>query len=179
MQKIGIFFLVFVLEKFFKDLGFNDTSLRVFHLPESRFQIDLTEIIAQQKRAETVNGSDLRVVKQDFLPLEMGVSGVIPKPCGESFSYTLPHLRGGRLCECDDQKPVYIRGILPFRDQPDDPLDKDCGLTAARRCRDKDIVISGVKHFLLVLCKLNCHICIHPILFSYPGMRGSNPQESR
>ena len=163
-QKCRIFFPVFVLQKVFQDFCRDQTVLRRLDLPESRVQIDLAEIIAQQKSAEAVDRSDLGIVKENFLPLKMSVARVFPESFGEGGADALPHL--GCRCpgKCNHEQTVDIRRILTFRDQADDPLHKYCGLAAAGRSRDQYIVISGIQHFLLCLRKINTHNILSMLL---------------
>ena len=117
----GILFLQIILQY----LRGDDPALCGFDLPKARIQIDIAEIIAQQKCKKAVHGRDLGIVQEDLLALQMRVGGVQGKTCGQGFSDPLPHLGGSGPGKCHNQQAVDVKGMLPLADQPDDPLDQN------------------------------------------------------
>ena len=156
-KKGRIFFRILFLQKVLQDLSGDHAALRGFDLSESRIQIYITEIIAQQKCKKAVHGRDLRIMQQDLLPLQMGIGWIQGKSLGQGLADPLPHLRSSCSGKGHNEQAVYIQRMLSFTHQPYDPLHKNSGLAAAGRCRHQYVMITCVQHLLLNRRKLYRH----------------------
>ena len=157
-QKSGVGLRIFFLQEIPEHIRRNESALCGIDLPESRVQVNVTEIVAQQKGKKAVHRGDLRIVEQDLLPLQMGIARILPQARGDRLTDPLPHLCGGGPGKSYDQQPVNVRGVVPLTDQAHDALDQDGCLAAAGGRRNQNIVIARIQNLLLRGRKVDAHI---------------------
>ena len=110
-----------------------------------------------------------RVVDQRVLALQILIPRILVQKLPECRLHTLPHLRRRRVREGHDQQLIDIHRVFRVRDHADDPLNEDRRLSASCCRRDKEIPVSRLNDFFLLVCPLCRHYRISFPSFSFPG----------
>ncbi len=135
---------ILLLQEALHHILFQKRAFRVVHLPKSRIQIDLAEIIPEKERAEAVNRRNLRMVKKRLLPLKVPVLRVRLEPLGNRTGNSLPHLSRRRTGEGHNQQAVDVQRVLTLTDHAHDPLHQNRGLAASCRRGHQHVVVPGI-----------------------------------
>ena len=174
-QKSRVPLRVFFLQEIPEHIRLDEAALGGVDLPKSRVQVDVTEIVAQQKGEKTVHCGDLRIVEQDLLPLQVGIARILPQTRRDRLTDPLPHLCRGRPGKGHNQQPVDVRGVVPLADQAHDALDQDGGLAASGSRRDQNIVIARIQNLLLRGRKVDAHVTPFELYIPGSGDRSRRP----
>ena len=117
--------------------------------PKSGIQVNVSEIVANHKGTEAVNGCDLGIMNQSSLTLQMFVAGVLLQPLGYCLCHLLFHLCCCRFGKCHYQQFIYIHRVLCVQNQLNNALYQNRGFTGACCRRNKNILSSLVNTGLL------------------------------
>ena len=124
---------------------------------KSRFQINFVKMIPQNPDAETVNGSDLCIVHQRQLPLQMLVIRILFQCVLNSGTDTLPHFCCCRIGKGHNQQAVNIQRICFIRYHRNNTLYQHRCFSGTGSRRDKQTPVSQIDDFFLFFCPLNAH----------------------
>ncbi len=99
---------------------------------EIRSQAEGVAILAQDVRAEAVDGADLRAAAQRALAAQAAAAGIGGKARGKLLHDSAAKLRRGGTGEGDDKEAVEIDGVGIVTDVAHETLSEHAGLAAAR-----------------------------------------------
>ena len=130
----------------------------VLRHPVCRVQIDHLEVILNHIGAETVNGTDLRMMEKRLLTLQMIVVRILPHSFLKRLSDSLPHLPGRRPGKGYDQQLVHIDRVVGIRHQGKNPLHQNRRLSGTGRRAHQEILSSQTNHLLLFSGPFHSHV---------------------
>ena len=91
------------------------------------------KMIPDHLQAETVNGSNLRMMDQRHLPLQMNVVGFFLQFSLQRLPNTFPHFCSCRIGKCNHKKPVNVYRLLLIHNSGYDAFYQNGCLSGARR----------------------------------------------
>ena len=109
-----------------------------------------------------MNGIDLRMMKQNPLPLQMNILWVLPELLLQCTPDSVLHLSCCRPRKGNHQKLVYIDRMIRICDPANNVLDQNRCFSGTRRCGSENICISLTNYQFLVRRPLNRHLTIPP-----------------
>ena len=116
------------------------------------------KMLPNHRKAEAVDGGDLRAVDQGRLTLQMHVLRPVFQLLFNGSPDPFLHLRGRGLCKCNDQETVHIHRMVRICQDPDDPLHQHRCFSRAC-CRGyQDIPVPQFDHLFLFLGPLYSHL---------------------